>query len=153
MRFRRYILSLLIPVLCFVACEGNYYIENDLHGMWQVTSVEKKMTSDTTETYGLLYYSFQRNIAMLSYNHSNAPENMTRYIAPFEYIGSDSIGVGTFKYYTTGEGDYVNQEFVVPLDSLLKFGISQSYTSFQVKLSKHKLTLTSDSACVTLRKY
>lgn len=153
MRCRLSILGVLTSVFCIISCEDNYYIENDLHGMWQVTSVEKITGGESTEYSGLLYYSFQRNIVMLSYNHSNAPENMTRYIAPFELIGIDSMGVGEFRYYTTGEGDYVNQELQVPLDSLIKFGICQPYTSFQMKLSKHKLILTSDSACITLRKY
>ena len=124
-----------------------------MHGIWQVTSIEKKTTNEIIKPQGTIYYMFQRTMVSLCYNDLDIPERIVSYIAHFDLISSDSIGMGEFRYYTTGEDDYVSQELVVPLDSLLKFGIYQPYTNFYVKLSKQKLFLTSDSSCIAMRKY
>jgi hypothetical protein len=140
-------------VLCFASCEDCYYVENDLHGLWQVTSVERFSTGEITEAQGELYYSFQRTMVMLSDVDLDVPNKLKRYIAHFDLLASDSIGMGDFRKRTTGEGNFVNQEEEIPLDSLHKFGFYQDYTTFHMERSKQKLVLTSDSACIVLRKY
>lgn len=146
-------LLLLIPLLCTVSCRDSYYVENDLHGMWQVISVERFATGEVTEAQGLLYCMFQRNMVSLCYKQINVPEIMIHYISHFDFVAQDSIGMGYFRKYTTGEGSLVEDEIKIPLNKLNKFGIYQDYTIFRMNQSKQKLVLTSDSACITLRKY
>lgn len=150
---RTCLFGLLIPMLCFTSCRDCYYIENELHGMWQVTSVERFSTGEVTDAQGKLYYSFQRTMVMLSDVDFENANKLKRYIAHFDLMESDSIGMGDFRKRTTGEGDFVNQETKIPLEYLHKFGIYQDYTSFRMEQSRQKLILTSDSACVILRKY
>lgn len=147
------LLGLLSLILCFVSCEDNYYIENDLHGLWQVTSVERFSTGEITEAQGQLYYSFQRTMVMLSDVDLDIPNKLKRYIAHFDLLASDSIGMGDFRIRTTGEGDFVHQETPIELELLHKFGLYRDYTTFHMEQSKQKLILTSDSACIVLRKY
>ena len=148
-----YLLGILVLTLNLISCRDNYYIENDLHGVWQVTSVERLSTGEVTEPAGDLYYMFQRSMVMLRQRSLTVPEDMERYIAHFDFVGSDSLGMGDFREYTTGEGNYVNQESKIPLGSLHKFGLYQDYTMFHMLQSKQNLILTSDSARVALRKY
>lgn len=152
-RHLQYSLSLVIFIFCFSSCQDCYYIENDLHGMWQVTSVEKLPEGDIVEAQGQLYYMFQRSMVQLGYKPLNSPQSMRRYIAHFDLIGEDSIGMGYFRMRTTGEGDFVNQEIKIPLDSLRKFGLYDDHTTFSKFQSNQKLILTSDSACIVLRRY
>ena len=65
-RLYEHMLAGLIFMLTFASCKDSYYIENELHGMWQVTSVENLSTGDVVEVKGRLYYSFQRTVVMLS---------------------------------------------------------------------------------------
>ena len=146
-------LSIWAFALNIISCKDNYFVENDLHGVWQVTSVERLSTGEVTKSAGDLYYMFQRSMVMLGYKHLGVPERMTRYITHFDLVGVDSIGMGDFRYYSTGEGDFVNQEFKVPLEDLSKFGLFQDYTMFGMELLKQKLFLVSDSARIELRKY
>lgn len=148
-----HILIVLILVSCSTSCRDCYYIENELHGIWQVASVEKKSTGEVTEPGGRLYYMFQRTMAKLCYNHLEIPEYTTNYIAHIDFIGTDSIGMGDFRFSTTGEGDYVNKENRIPLQDLHKFGLYEDYTIFHIEQSKSKLIFTSDSARIVLRKY
>ena len=145
-----YIFSSLFFMQFLTSCMDCYYIENDLHGIWQVVSIEKCATGEKTEAKGLLYYSFQRSMVMLSQKASNIPR---RYIAHFDLVDSDSIAMGDFRIRTTGEGNYVNDETKVPIDSLLKFGFYQEYTTFHLERSTQKMVFTSDSARIVLRKY
>ena len=147
-----YLLGILVLTLNIISCRDNYYIENDLHGVWQVTLIEKLSTGEVTEPAGDLYYMFQRSMVMLG-QRSTVPGSMKRYIAHFDFVGSDSLGMGDFRHYSTGEGNQIDKEEKVPLPSLRKFGLFQNYTTFYMKQSRHKLILTSDSARIELRKY
>lgn len=147
------ILGILITLLCTTSCKENYYIESDFHGMWQVTSIDSYSTGVTTYPQGALYYMFQRSMIALCTKHLDIPGSMTRSIAHFDIVASDSIGMGDFRKHTTGEGSYVNQEEKEPVRSLNKYGIYDDYTIFHVQMSKQQLILTSDSARVVLRKY
>ena len=140
-------------MLSFTSCKENYYIENDLHGMWQVTSIEKLSTGEIFSPQGTLYYLFQRSMVSLCYSYLNMPERLDEFIAHFDLMGSDSIGMGDFRYGTSGEGDNVNKETKVSINSLNRFGIYQDYTIFHLQQSKKKMVLTSDSACIVFRRY
>ena len=148
-----YLLGILVFTMNVASCGDCYYIENDLHGMWQVTSIERLSTGEISEPQGRLYYSFQRTMVMLGYKHIGIPEIMTNVIGHFELIATDSIGMGNFRVSTTGEGDYVDKEHKIPVESLHKFGIYQDYTTFYMEQSKSKLIFTSDSARIVLRRY
>jgi hypothetical protein len=118
-----------------------------------VRSIERFSTGEKTEPQGTLYYLFQRSMVSLCYNYLNIPEKLTNFIAHFEQIAPDSIGMGNFRKSTSGEGDKVNREDVVPVSSLNKFGIYQDYEIFHVELSKEKLVFTSDSVRIVFRMY
>lgn len=148
-----YVLGLFALMLGSVSCEDCYYIENDLHGIWQVVSVERKSTGKVTEAKGKLYYMFQRSMVQLCKKPLNVPESMIRYIARFDLMEPDSVGMGDFRLYTTGEGNFVNDEEIIPIENLYEFGIFQDYTMFHMQQSKQNLILESDSVCVLLRKY
>ena len=150
---RMYLLGMLSLMLCLTSCGEYYYIENDLHGLWQVTSVERLSTGEVAESQGQLYYSFQRTMVMLSDVDLEIPGKLKRYIAHFDFLASDSISMGDFRNRTTGERDFVLQETKIPLELLCKFGLYQDCTTFHMEQSKQRLILTSDSACVVLRKY
>lgn len=153
MKDRLYVLCIFIAMLCFTSCKDNYYIENDLHGIWQVTSIERKMTNEIIEPHGTIYYLFQRSMVSLCYNYLDIPERFSNVIAHFELISPDSIGMGGFRVYTTGEGDNVNQEVEVSISSLNDWGIYQDYTIFHMQQYRQKMIFTSDSACIIMRKY
>lgn len=148
-----HILIASIAMWCIASCKYCYYIENELHGIWQVLSVEKLSTSEVAEAEGRLYYMFQRSMVKLCYNHLEVPEHITNYIAHFDFIGTDSISMGEFRESTTGEGNYVNKENRVPIERLSIFGLYEDITEFQMERLKNMLILTSDSARIVLRKY
>lgn len=145
------ILNLLIvftALTCYTSCQKYSYIENELHGLWQVTSVEDKTTGEITEAQGELYYSFQRNMVIVGYNSPNKPTGlmMTQYISEFNLEG-DRIEINDFL-------DYPKCEYKAPLQALKMFGIHDEHTTFIIDHSKKSiLTLESDLAHVTLRKY
>lgn len=148
MKTIRHLFILFFVVLCHVACQENYYIENELHGLWQVTRVEDKTTGESTEAQGELYYSFQRNMVILGYNAPDKPTGlmMTQYASEF-YLNSDSLEIGDFRIYL----EYNKK---APLDKLKKFGIHSEHTNFHIdKSRKGHMTLESDKARVELRKY
>ena len=140
-------------IFSLISCKDCYYIENELHGVWQVTSIERLSTGNIIEPAGRLYYMFQRSMIKLCEKHLGIPESITSYNAHFDLITQDSIGMGYFRDDTTGEGDYVNHEAKVSLEKIHKFGFYQDYTVFHMQLSKNNLTLTSDSAQIILRRY
>lgn len=148
-----HILNVITIVLCLTSCKDNYYIENNLHGLWQIISVEKLATNEVIEAQGELYYAFQRNMVALCHKQINVPEVIERYIAHFDLFETDSVGMGDFRFSTSGEGDKNNQETKVPLDYLHRFGLYQDYTIFHMQQLKGKMILTSDSACIVLRMY
>lgn len=145
------ILNLLIvftALLCHTSCQKYSYIENELHGLWQVMSVEDKTTGEITEAQGELYYSFQRNMVIVGYNTPSKPTGlmMTQYISEFN-LKEDSIEINNFL-------DYPKCEYKAPLQALKKFGIHDEYTTFWIDHPKKSvLILESDQARVTLRKY
>ena len=141
-----HLLGLLTVTLGFTACQGHYYIENEFHGMWQVTSITNKNTEEVSEPRGSLYYSFQRSMVRLSYK-SSIPEVMVNYVSYFDIIAPDSIGMGEFVFSS------VKEDEKVPIDNLHKFGIYQDYTTFGVKHNKNKLVLNSEESLIELRKY
>lgn len=147
------VLIVFAIIFSFASCKDYYYIENALHGVWQVTSIERLSTGNVIKPGGRLYYMFQRSMIKLCENHLDIPEAITDYCAHFDLIAQDSIGMGHFRVSTTGEGDYVNHEEIIPLTKIQKFGFYQDYTVFHMQLSKNKLTLTSDSAQIILRRY
>ena len=153
MKERFYNISgILFIILCMTSCQKYSYIENELHGMWQVTSVEEFSTGEITEAEGRLYYSFQRSMVMLGYKKPTIPvgQMMQHYIAHFD-LSTDSIEMGDFRIYSpTG---VIEQETKVPLNDLYKFGLYQDYTTFHMQLSQRKLILTSNEARIILRKY
>ena len=148
-----YFLGVLVFTLNAISCKDCYFIENDLHGVWQVTSVERLSTGEVAEPAGDLYYMFQRSMVMLGRRSLTVPESMVRYIAHFDFLSSDSLGMGDFRLFSTGEGSQINKEEKVPVSSLRKYGIFEDYTLFHMQLSRNKMILISDSARVVMRKY
>ena len=148
-----YFLGVLVFTLNAISCKYCYFIENDLHGVWQVTSVERLSTGEVAEPAGDLYYMFQRSMVMLGRRSLTVPESMVRYIAHFDFLSSDSLGMGDFRLFSTGEGSQINKEEKVPVSSLRKYGIFEDYTLFHMQLSRNKMILISDSARVVMRKY
>ena len=134
--------------MLLTSCQEYSYIENELHGFWQVTQVENTLTGESSETKGDLYYSFQRSMVMLNYHSPTKPSGMmmTQYLTTFD-LSTDSITMGDFR---------INMEYdkKVDLEALHKFGIYDEYTTFAWDIEKNQtLILTSDKARITLRKY
>lgn len=149
----RRLIHILFVLLCLSSCKDCYYVENDLHGIWQVMSIEKFPEGKVTEARGQLYYMFQRTMVQLGYKPLNSSKSMKHYISHIDFIGQESLGMGGFRARTTGEGDYVNKESKIPLDSLRRFGLYNDYTTFYMEQSKQNLILISDSARIVLRRY
>lgn len=139
---------LIIITLLHTSCQEYSYIENDLHGLWQVTTVEDKATAEVTEVHGDLYYSFQRNMVVVSYNSPTKPtgQMMTQYTSDFLLEG-DSIHINDFRLYQ----EYDKR---APLQDLKRFGIHEEQTTFHIERPDRKsMFLESEQARVTLRKY
>lgn len=139
---------LIIITLLHTSCQEYSYIENDLHGLWQVTTVEDKATTEVTEAQGDLYYSFQRNMVVVSYNSPTKPtgQMMTQYTSDFLLEG-DSIHINDFRLYQ----EYDKR---APLQDLKRFGIHEEQTTFHIERPDRKsMFLESEQARVTLRKY
>lgn len=149
----RYLFFLLITLFGIISCKDCYYVENDLHGIWQVVSIDRFSSNKVIEPKGDLYYMFQRNMVALCRKNQAIPESIERYMAHFDLITSDSIGMGHFRIGTSGESGKVAQEQYVSLPEIQPFGLYQSYTVFHMQLQRNKMILTSDSASVVLRKY
>lgn len=139
---------ILIVLLCLISCQKYSYIENELHGLWQVISVEDKTTGEITEAQSELYYSFQRNMVIVSYNSPNKPTGlmMTQYISDF-HLDGDSIQMDNFRIYQ-------EYEKKAPQKALKKFGIHDEHTTFHIEKTKEgRMAFESDKARVELRKY
>lgn len=142
------ILLFTIITLLHSSCQEYSYIENELHGLWQITTVEDKATAEITEAQGELYYSFQRNMVVVSYNSPTKPTGlmMTQYNSDFLLEG-DSIHINDFRIY---------QEYdkKAPLQALKKFGIHGEHTTFHIERPNRKcMILESEQARVALLKY
>ena len=133
MKTIRHLFILFFVVLCHVACQENYYIENELHGLWQVTRVEDKTTGESTEAQGELYYSFQRNMVILGYNAPDKPTGlmMTQYASEF-YLNSDSLEIGDFRIY-------LGEQFRICLGSLFNRFLSLLKSDQLVKPLRRRL--------------
>lgn len=135
-----HILPTILALLCF-GCQKYSYKETELHGMWQVISVEDKTTGELVETDGERYYIFQRHMAQVGYLAPNTGSSgsMRKYACEFS-IENDSIYMG--KFHTA------------PSTFLLQFGIYDEYTTFAIdKEKRNKLIFTSDKASISMRKY
>ena len=147
MKRKSYLIGVLTIALGLFSCQRFYYIEHDLHGIWQVTSITDKCTGEVRNPQGQLYYSFQRSMVKLGYKQLDIPEEMSYYLSNFDFVTSDSIGMGEFVFGS------IKEEEKVPIENLHKFGIYQDYTIFGVKHDKDKLELSSDKSLIMLRKY
>lgn len=144
------IITLLIVIITLLhtSCQEYSYVENELHGLWQITTVEDKTTAEVSNPKGDLYYSFQRNMVVVSYNSPTKPtgQMMTQYNSDFLLEG-DSIHINDFRLY---------QEYgkKAPLQALKKFGIHGEHTTFHIERPNRKsMILDSEQARVTLLKY
>ena len=135
-----HILPTILALLCF-GCQKYSYKETELHGIWQVISIEDKTTGELVETEGDRYYIFQRHMAQVGYLAPNTGSNgsMRKYACEFS-IENDSVRMG--KFHAT------------PTTFLQQFGIYDEYTTFAIDhKKKRKLILTSDKACISMRWY
>ena len=142
------ILILFLATLFYTSCQKYSYIETELHGLWQVISVEDKTTNETTEAQGELYYSFQRNMVIVGYNSPNKPTGtmMTQYISDF-YLNNDTIQISNFRVFE----EYDKK---APLQALKRFGIHDEQTVFAIEHPrKDIMALKSAKARVTMRRY
>ncbi len=140
-------LALLIIVL-ISSCES-YQIHGDLDGFWQVTSIENKQTGEITHCKGDTYYSFQRELVLISYVSSNIPTGQVKenYIAYFSHE-QDSIIMTDFRIYIDKNAPQA------PISKLEKFGLYDIYNTFFIeKLNRSSLILNSDKTRIVLTKY
>ncbi len=134
--------------LVLTSCES-YLVNGDLDGFWQVTSIEEKQTGDITRCKGDIYYSFQRELVLVSYVSPDVPTGQVKenHIAYFAHK-DDSIFMTDFRIYINKEGKSS------PLSQLAKFGLYELYNAFSVeKLTGKSLVLDSEKAHIVLRRY
>lgn len=143
-----YILIVLFTVVLASSCES-YQIHGDLDGFWQVQSIENKQTGEIKQCKGDIYYSFQRELVLISYVSPNIPTGQMKenYIAYFTHE-NDVITMTDFRIYIDRDGKEA------PLSKLAKFGLYETFNTFRVeKLNKSSLILNSDKTRVVMRKY
>lgn len=136
-----------ITILCS-ACQEYSYKETELHGIWQVQSVENMTTGEFVEVEGERYFIFQRHMVCVGYVTPNMPSDgvMTKYLSEFT-LSDNTINMGAFRY-TWDNGKKVS------LQELQKFGIYDELTTFSIEHEKRNLLIfTSDKACITMRRY
>lgn len=139
--------ALLIIVL-ISSCES-YQIHGDLDGFWQVSTIEKKETGDIIHCNGDTYYSFQRELVLVSYASPEIPTGQSKenYIAYFTHE-NDSIYMTDFRIYFDRNGKQA------PLSELEKFGLYELYNAFAVEeLNRSSLVLSSEKTRISLKKY
>ena len=138
----------LIIIILISSCES-YQIHGDLDGFWQVSTIENKETGDITYCNGDTYYSFQRELVLLSYVSPTLPQGQMKenYIAYFTHK-NDSIYMTDFRIYLDRNGKQA------PLSELEKFGLYELYNAFGIEeLNNSSMVLTSDKARISLKKY
>lgn len=143
-----YILTVLFTTLFASSCES-YQIHGELDGFWQVQSIENKQTGEITQCKGDTYYSFQRDLVLVSYVSPNIPTGQTKenYIAYFTHE-NDVITMTDFRIYIDREGKQA------PLSKLEKFGLHETFNTFYIeKLNNTSLILNSEKRRIVLRKY
>ena len=104
-----YKILILLTIVLISSCES-YLIHGDLDGFWQVESIEDKNTGDITYCDGDTYYSFQRELVLVSYVSPNIPTGQMKenYVAYFSHE-NDSI------YMTDFRRSYVDKDEPVTL--------------------------------------
>ena len=140
-------LALLIIVL-ISSCES-YQIHGYLDGFWQVSTIEKKETGDIIHCNGNTYYSFQRELVLVSYASPEIPAGQMKenYVAYFNHE-NDSIYMTDFRIYLDRNGKQAQ------LSELEKFGLYELYNSFAVEeLNSSSLVLSSEKTRISLKKY
>ena len=143
-----YKLLILLTIVLISSCES-YLIHGDLDGFWQVESIEDKNTGDITYCDGDTYYSFQRELVLVSYVSPNIPTGqMTEnYVAYFSHE-NDSIYMTVFRIYLDREGKQAE------LQALKKFGLHDTFNTFHIeKLNSEELILNSDKTRIILKKH
>ena len=142
----KFLTTLLITMIA--SCES-YQIHGDLDGFWQVQSIENRETGETTNCNGDIYYSFQRELVMLSYVSPEMPKGQMKenHIAYFSHEDGQ-IAMTEFRIYLDKNGK------PSPLPKLEKFGIYSTYSIFHVEnLDSKSLILKSEKARIVFRKY
>lgn len=138
----------LVIIILISSCES-YQIHGDLDGFWQVSTIENKETGDITYCNGDTYYSFQRELVLVSYILPHRPVGQMKenHIAHFAYE-NDSIYMTDFRIYLDREGKQT------PLSELEKFGLYELYNTFAVEeLNSGSLVLSSEKTRISLKKY
>ncbi|MBR3615420.1 MAG: lipocalin-like domain-containing protein [Bacteroidaceae bacterium] len=134
--------------LVLTSCES-YLVNGDLDGFWQVKSIEDKQTGDITRCKGDIYYSFQRDLVLVSCTLSSNPTGQMKenYIAYFTHE-NDTIKMTDFRIYLDRDGKQAL------LQNLEKFGLYELYNVFHVEeLTGKSLVLDSEKAHIILKKY
>lgn len=143
------IVLIAVLLLANIACQKNSYVENEIHGFWQVNTIEELTTNNITQAKGNLYFSFQRNTVILGHRTESKPLGLAlteQYISEFD-LTNDSIRMGDFRIYM----EYENK---ATLQDLCKFGIYDEYTTFHIERpTKNSIILSSKKARITMRKY
>lgn len=148
MKYHIYKILTLSLIATLASCES-YLIHGDLDGFWQVTSIEDKQTGEIQYCNGDTYYSFQRDLVLLSYVSPNIPTGQMKenYIAYFSY-DNDSITMTDFRIYIDREGKQAQ------LPALKKFGLYETYNKFSVEeLNSKAMILNSDKTRIVFKKY
>lgn len=143
-----YILIVLFTTLFASSCES-YQIHGELDGFWQVQSIENKQTGEITQCKGDIYYSFQRDLVLVSYVSPNIPTGQTKenYIAYFTHE-NDVITMTDFRIYIDRDGKQA------PLSKLAKFGLYETFNKFQIEnLCKNDLALNTDKVRIVMKKH
>lgn len=148
MKKQTYKLLALLIIILISSCES-YQIHGNLDGFWQVTSIENKQTGEITHCKGDTYYSFQRELVLISYVSPNIPTGLMKenYIAYFSHE-NDSIIMTDFRIYIDKNAPQA------PISKLEKFGLYEIYNKFQIeKLCKNDLVLNTDKVRIVMKKH
>ena len=148
MKKRICIITLLLVLMLTSSCES-YLIHGDLDGFWQVESIENKQTGEMRYCNGDIYYSFQRNLILVSYVSPAVSQGRIKenHIAYFTYE-SDTISTTDFRIYIDKEATQT------PLSKLEKFGLYETFNTFLVEeLCKKRLVLNSEKVRIVMLKY
>lgn len=141
--------SLALFIIVLISSCESYQIHGDLDGFWQVSTIEKKETGDIIHCNGDTYYSFQRELVLVSYASPEIPTGQSKenYIAYFTHE-NDSIYMTDFRIYFDRNGKQA------PLSELEKFGLYELYNAFAVEeLNSCSLVLSSEKTRISLKKY
>ena len=148
MRKHVYRIIVLLVVMLTSSCES-YLIHGDLDGFWQATSIEDKESGEITYCNGDIYYSFQRDLVLITYISPTTPTGKMKesHIAYFAH-DNDSIAMTDFRIYSDRDGTQS------PLAKLEKFGLYETFNTFFVeKLDRSSLILNSQRSRIVLQRY